>query len=71
MSNEQKEKKERKPRERKEHIFYLYDENKKCFLMSDKTFSTSGELYKFTSLSAVKNIQAFFDGTIIMTKVNI
>ena len=69
MSNEVK--KERKPREKKEHAYYLYNEKDKKFLMSDKTFNTSGELYKFTSLSAVKNIQAFFSDCIIMTKVNI
>ena len=53
---------------RQKRNFYLYNEVEGKFLMSDRTFSTSGQLYVFNSLAEAKAVQAFFGNTIVLTK---
>ncbi len=53
---------------RQKRNFYLYNEVEGKFLMNDRTFSTSGQLYVFNSLAEAKAVGAFFANTIVLTK---
>lgn len=56
---------------RQKRSFYLYNEVEGKFLMSDRTFSTSGQLYVFNSITEAKAVGAFFSDTVVLTKVTV
>lgn len=54
---------------RQKRDYFLYNPNTKQFLMSDRKFGTSGELFVFHSITEAKAVMGFVgDDCFVMTK---
>ena len=54
---------------RQKRDYFLYSPTNKQFLMSDRKFGTSGELFVFHSITEAKAVQGFVgDDCIVLTK---